>query len=90
MKSARIRSFSGPYFPAFGPNYGDILQNAEKFGPEKLRIWTLHAMLRRLKKTLQRVNILKHNNCPANIYLFQVNNRKTRKKCELLCEKRCQ
>ena len=27
MKSVRILSFSGPYFPAFGP--------------EKLRIWTL-------------------------------------------------
>ena len=51
---------------------------------------TFHPMLRRLEKTLRRVNILKHNNCPANIYLFKVNNRKNTKKCELLCEKRCQ
>ena len=51
---------------------------------------TFHPMLRRLKKTLKRVNILKHNNCPANIYLFKANNRKNTKKCELLCEKRCQ
>ena len=28
MKSVRIRSFSGPYFPVFSPNAG-------KYGPEK-------------------------------------------------------
>ena len=34
VKSARIRSFSVPYFPAFVLNTG-------KYGPEKLRIRTL-------------------------------------------------
>ena len=34
VKSARIWSFSGPYFPVFSPNAG-------KYGPEKLRIGTL-------------------------------------------------
>ena len=32
VKSYHIRSFSGPYLPAFGLNAG-------KYGPEKLRIW---------------------------------------------------
>ena len=47
MKSVCIRSFSGPYFSVFGLNterYGVILRiqpNAGKYGPEKLRIWTL-------------------------------------------------
>ena len=46
-KSVRIRSFSGPYFPAFGLNRRDTLYlsvfspNAGKYGPEKSRIWTL-------------------------------------------------
>ena len=34
LRSGRIRSVSGPYFPAFG-------LNTRKYGPEKLRIWTL-------------------------------------------------
>ena len=34
MKSVRIRSFSGSYFPAFG-------LNTEKSGPEKLQMQTL-------------------------------------------------
>ena len=34
VKSVRIRSFSGPYFPAFR-------LNTEKYRPEKLRIWIL-------------------------------------------------
>ena len=34
VKSTRIRSFSGLYFPAFG-------LNTRKYGPEKLRIRTL-------------------------------------------------
>ena len=34
VKSVHIRSFFGPYFPAFGLNTG-------KYGPEKLRIRTL-------------------------------------------------
>ena len=34
VKIVRIRSFSGPHFPAFSPNAG-------KYGPEKLRIQTL-------------------------------------------------
>ena len=34
VKSVQIRSFSVPYFPIFSPNMG-------KYGPEKLRIWTL-------------------------------------------------
>ena len=44
LKSKRIRSFPGLYFPAFGLNnerYGIIRTNAGKYGPEKLRIWTL-------------------------------------------------
>ena len=54
MKSVRIQSFCGPYFPAFGLNterYGEIrrdteylpvfILNAGKYGPEKLRIRTL-------------------------------------------------
>ena len=37
LKSVRICSFSGPYFPVFSPNAG-------KYGPEKLRIRILHAV----------------------------------------------
>ena len=38
VKSAKIRSFSGPYFPAFGLNterYSVFSPNAGKYGPEK-------------------------------------------------------
>ena len=44
VKSVRIRSFSGPYFPAFGLNteryqvFLCIHPNAGKYGPEKLQI----------------------------------------------------
>ena len=38
MKSVRILSFSGSYFPAFGLN---TERNSGKYGPEKLRIWAL-------------------------------------------------
>ena len=44
VKSIRIRSFSGPYFPALGLNaerYSVFSPNAGKYGPEKLRIWRL-------------------------------------------------
>ena len=42
VKSVRIRSFSGQYFPALGLNTeGYSLSNAGKYGPEKLRIQTL-------------------------------------------------
>ena len=44
MKSVRIRSFSGPYFPTFGLNteYLSIFSpNAWKHRPEKLRIQVL-------------------------------------------------
>ena len=42
MKSAPIRSFFGPYFPAFGLNTRDtkFSPNAGKYGPEKLRTLT--------------------------------------------------
>ena len=37
-----IRSFSGPYFPAFGLNTGRrIRKNTRKYKPEKLRMRTL-------------------------------------------------
>ena len=47
VKSVRIRTFSGPYFPALALNterYGEILRispNAGKYGQEKLRIRTI-------------------------------------------------
>ena len=44
VKSVRIRSFSGPCFPAFGLNTSissAFSPNAEKYRPEKLRIWIL-------------------------------------------------
>ena len=48
MKSVRIRSSSSTFFPAFGLNtewYSISLSifspNTEKFGPEKLWVWTL-------------------------------------------------
>ena len=44
VKSVRIRSFSGPYFPAFGLNtpYLSVFSpNTGKYRPEKLRIRTL-------------------------------------------------
>ena len=44
VKSVCIRSFSSPYFPAFGVNaerYGVSLY-FPAFGLEKLRIWTLY------------------------------------------------
>ena len=46
VKSVRIRSFSGPYFPA-------------KEGPEKLRIRTLFTESQRLLKTLMTLFIKK-------------------------------
>ena len=38
VKSVRIWSFSGPYFPGFGLNTGrhGVSMNAGKYGPEKL------------------------------------------------------
>ena len=47
LKSVRIRSFCGLYFPAFGlnteryPFLSLFNPNAEKYGREKLLIWTL-------------------------------------------------
>ena len=44
VKSVRIRSFSGPCFPAFGLNterYEVLSLNAGKYGREKLRMRTL-------------------------------------------------
>ena len=44
MNSVRIRSFSGPYFRAFGLNaerYGVFRPNAGKYGPEKRQTRTL-------------------------------------------------
>ena len=38
VKDVRILSFSGPYFPIFSPNAG-------KYGPEKIRLRTLHRHL---------------------------------------------
>ena len=43
LKSFRIRSFSGPYLPAFGLNTESLsvfILKAQKYGSEKLRIWT--------------------------------------------------
>ena len=40
VKSVHIRSFSGPYFPAFRLNT-ERYWNARKYGPEKPRIGTL-------------------------------------------------
>ena len=34
VKSVRIRSYSGPYFPAFGLNTETFSPNAGKYGPE--------------------------------------------------------
>ena len=47
MKVVRIRSLSGPHFSAFGLNIPYLFvfsPNAVKYGPEKLRIRTLHAV----------------------------------------------
>ena len=44
MKSARICSFSGPYFLAFGLNterYGVFSPNTGKYAPEKFQVRTL-------------------------------------------------
>ena len=41
MKIVRIRSFSGPYFPAFRILISPCNRNAGKYGPEKLQIRTL-------------------------------------------------
>ena len=44
VKSVRIRSLSGSYFPAFRPNmerYSVFSPNAGKYGPEKLQIQVL-------------------------------------------------
>ena len=44
VRSIHIRSYSGPYFPAFGLNteYLSVFSpNAEKYGPEKLRMQTI-------------------------------------------------
>ena len=47
VESVRVRSYSGPYFPAFGLNKDRITPylslfspNAGKYGPEQLRILT--------------------------------------------------
>ena len=57
VKSVRIRSFSGTYFPAFGPNterYSVFSSNARKHGPEKLWIRTLFTQCKGLDKHLRR------------------------------------
>ena len=42
VKSVRIRSFSGLYFPVFGPNTERCFSpNAGKYGPGNFRMWTL-------------------------------------------------
>ena len=48
MKSFRILNFPGPYLPAFGLNTERYAfsPNAGKYGPEKFRIQTLHAVIR--------------------------------------------
>ena len=48
VKSFRILNFCGPYFPAFGLNRERYAfsPNAGKYGPEKFRIQTLHAVIR--------------------------------------------
>ena len=56
MKSVRFRSFSGPYFPAFGLNterYG------VKYRPEKLRIQTLFTQYHSIKEGTVSRNIFR-------------------------------
>ena len=52
VKSVYVRSYSGPYFPAFLSIFSP---NARKCGPEQLRIWTLftqHQLLTSLRLRL--------------------------------------
>ena len=64
VKRVHIRSFSGPYFPAFGLNteryyYHSIFgQNAEKYGPEKLQIRILFTQRNLCLKCLMNFNLL--------------------------------
>ena len=63
VKSVRIRSYSGPYFPAFGLNterYGVSLRspNAGKYGPELLA----HAVLLAYKTLYGFRKLGAHNN----------------------------
>ena len=51
-KSVRVRTSSGPYFPAFGLNmerYSVFSPNAGKYRVEKLQIWTLFMQCNILK-----------------------------------------
>ena len=66
--SARIRSFSGQYFPAFKPIFTPYLSvfspSARKCGSEKLRIRTLSTQLKKLQKLFQArmyVSIARYN-----------------------------
>ena len=46
VKSVRIGSYSGPYFPAFGLNLSVFSPNTGKYGPEKLQIRILFTQCR--------------------------------------------
>ena len=53
VKSIRIRSFSGPYFPALGLSV--FTPNAGKYRPEKLRIKTLFTQCIVVSGTLPKI-----------------------------------
>ena len=71
LKSVRILSFSGPYFPTFGlktERYGVSLlfsPNAGKYGPEKLRIRTLFTQC------------LLCNHCKQCLHMYNLNIQET-------------
>ena len=59
VKSVRIRSFFGPYFPTFGLNtkryevsLSVLSPNAGKYGSEKLQKWTLSRSEESLPQTI--------------------------------------
>ena len=67
VKSVQIRSFSGPYFPAFGLNTETyalyrislrIQSECGKCGPEKVRIWTLFTQWKYFSQVINSKNPL--------------------------------
>ena len=61
VNSVFVRSFSGPYFPAFGLNWDTkylsvFTPNAGKYGPEKLRIRTVKSIIFHIELSMIWIN----------------------------------
>ena len=90
VKIVRIRSFSGPYFPAFGlktERCGVSLRIQSECAKMQTRKTpntdTFHAVSVHFRPVFSSVSIRSRRTDPTIIYLFKVNNRSTRKRYEI-------